>query len=80
MLNETGLKYGGQAAKTKRWGMLRLLECELAAGTPIGCLGLQSLLDAMDNPGGGAEFRAFLREVADLGSRPIISLERRFLA
>ena len=74
VLNETGLEYGGSAAETKRRCMLRLLERELAAGTPIGCLGLQSHLDAMDNPGGGAEFRAFLREVADLGM-PIMITE-----
>lgn len=74
VLNETGLEYGGQAAETKRRCMLRLLERELAAGTPIGCLGLQSHLDAMDNPVGGAEFRAFLREVVDLGM-PIMITE-----
>ena len=67
VLNETGLEYGGPAAETKRRCMLRLLARELAAGTPIGCPRLQSHLDAMDNPGGGAEFMALLREVADLG-------------
>ena len=53
--------------------MIALLERELAGGAPIHCLGIQSHLDAADQPGDHPEFRAFLREVDRLGLSVMIT-------
>ena len=54
--------------------MIALLERELAGGAPIHCLGIQSHLNAVDQPGDPPELRAFLREVDRLGLSVMITL------
>lgn len=73
VLNEMGLEYKGPEAGAKRRAMLRLLERERAAGTPIHCLGLQAHLDAADRPIAHKPLRDFLREVAALGVRLMVT-------
>ena len=73
VLNEMGLEYASAAAERKRRLMLALLERELAQGTPIHCLGLQSHLDASDQPRHHPELRAFLREVRQMGLSVMIT-------
>jgi endo-1,4-beta-xylanase len=73
VLNEMGLEYASPDAERKRRLMLGLLERELACGTPIRCLGLQSHLDAADQPRRHPDLRAFLREVDRLGLGVMIS-------
>ena len=53
--------------------MLALLERELAAGVPIGALGLQSHIDAGHQPRDNPGLAAFLREVAGLGLSVLIT-------
>lgn len=67
VLNEMGLEYASPEAGRKRRLMLALLERELAAGTPIHCLGIQSHIDAVDQPRRHPEFRSFLGEVRQMG-------------
>jgi endo-1,4-beta-xylanase len=67
VLNEMGLEYASPEADRKRRLMLALLERQLADGTPIHCLGLQSHLDAVDQPRRHPELRAFLNEVRQMG-------------
>ncbi|MBM6582146.1 endo-1,4-beta-xylanase [Microvirga sp. BT689] len=67
VLNEMGLEYVSPAAERKRRQMLALLERELGRGTPIGCLGIQSHLTALEQPHDHPELRGFLREVRGLG-------------
>lgn len=67
VLNEMGLEYASPAAEAKRLAMLRLIERERKAGTPIHALGLQAHLDAMDQPRRHPQLSAFLREIGALG-------------
>lgn len=67
VLNEMGLEYASPDAEQKRRLMLALLERELVRGTPIGCLGIQSHLTALEQPREHPEFRAFLREIRRMG-------------
>lgn len=73
VLNEMGLEYASDKAELKRRAMLSLLERELGKGTPIHCLGIQSHLDAADQPREHPEFRSFLREVRNLGLKIMIT-------
>jgi len=73
VLNEMGLEYACPKATRKRRQMLDLLERELGGGTPIACLGIQSHLDAVDQPRHHPEFRAFLREVDQMGLSVMIT-------
>jgi len=73
VLNEMGLEYASPKADRKRRLMLALLQRELASGTPIHCLGLQSHLDAADQPRHHPELRSFLREVNRLGVSVMIT-------
>lgn len=67
VLNEMGLEYASPTAERKRRQMLALLKREKARGTPIGCLGIQSHLTALEQPRNHPELRAFLREVRAMG-------------
>jgi endo-1,4-beta-xylanase len=67
VLNEMALEYASPDAERKRRLTVALLERELSAGTPIHALGIQSHLDAADQPPQHPELRAFLREVNRLG-------------
>lgn len=67
VLNEMGLEYASEGAERKRRVMLALLERELAAGTPIGCLGIQSHLEARPQSPAHPGLRQFLKEVRALG-------------
>jgi endo-1,4-beta-xylanase len=73
VLNEMGLEFALPGAEEKRRAMLALLERELAAGTPITCLGIQSHLTALEQPRDHLEFRAFLREIRRMGLSVMIS-------
>jgi endo-1,4-beta-xylanase len=73
VLNETGLEYAGREAETKRRMMVRLLERELGRGTPIGCLGIQSHLTALEQPREHPQLQAFLREIGRLGLSVMIT-------
>lgn len=73
VLNEMGLEYASPAAERKRRRMLALLERELAKGTPIDCLGIQSHLTALEQPRDHPELRTFLREIRDLGLSVMIT-------
>ena len=73
VLNEMGLEYASPEAEEKRRLMLKLLERELAAGTPIDCLGIQSHLDAVEQPRHHPQLRAFLKEVDQLGLSVMIT-------
>ncbi|WP_262268736.1 endo-1,4-beta-xylanase [Microvirga yunnanensis] len=73
VLNEMGLEYAHPEAETKRRMMLRLLERELARGTPIGCLGIQSHLTALEQPREHPQLRAFLREIERMGLAVMIT-------
>ena len=67
VLNEMGLEYASPGAERKRRLMIALLERELAGGAPIHCLGIQSHIDAADQPRDHPDLRAFLREIRRLG-------------
>jgi endo-1,4-beta-xylanase len=67
VLNEMGLEYASDGAERKRRAMLKLLERELAAGTPIGCLGIQSHLEAGPQSPAHPGLRQFLKEVRGMG-------------
>jgi endo-1,4-beta-xylanase len=73
VLNEMGLEYASPEAERKRRRMIALLERELAGGAPIHCLGIQSHLDAADQPRDHRELRAFLREIDRLGLSVMIT-------
>ncbi|MFC4170786.1 endo-1,4-beta-xylanase [Microvirga sp. GCM10011540] len=73
VLNEMGLEYASPGAERKRRAMLALLERALARGAPIHCLGIQSHLDAADQPRRHPELRAFLREIDGLGLKVMIT-------
>jgi endo-1,4-beta-xylanase len=73
VLNEMGLEYDSPEAERKRRRMIALLERELAGGAPIHCLGIQSHLDAADQPRDHRELRAFLREIDRLGLSVMIT-------
>ncbi len=73
VLNEMGLEYDSPDAERKRRAMLALLERELGRGTPIHCLGIQSHLDAMDQPRNHPDLRAFLQEIQQLGLSVMIT-------
>lgn len=73
VLNEMGLEYAQPEAEKKRRAMLVLLERELARGTPIACLGIQSHLTALEQPTDHPPLRAFLREVARMGVTVMIT-------
>jgi endo-1,4-beta-xylanase len=73
VLNEMGLEYASPAAERKRRQMLTLLEREMARGTPIACLGIQSHLTALEQPRNHPELRAFLREVQAMGLSTMIT-------
>ncbi len=73
VLNEMGLEYASPEAERKRRALLALLERELAAGTPIHALGLQSHIDAGHQPRDNPGLAAFLREVAGLGLSVMIT-------
>jgi len=73
VLNEMGLEYAGPEAEGKRRHMIGLLERELARGTPIACLGIQSHLTALEQPRHHPTFRAFLRTVRGMGLSVMIT-------
>jgi endo-1,4-beta-xylanase len=73
VLNEMGLEYASPEAERKRRMMLALLERELAQGTPITCLGIQSHLAALQQPREHPQFRAFLREIRRMGLTVMIT-------
>ena len=73
VLNEMGLEYASPAAERKRRQMISLLERELAKGTPIACLGIQSHLTALEQPKDHPELRAFLREIRTMGLSVMIT-------
>lgn len=73
VLNEMGLEYDSADAERKRRAMLTLLERELAAGSPIHTLGLQSHIDAGHQPRHNPGLAAFLREVAGMGLSVLIT-------
>jgi endo-1,4-beta-xylanase len=73
VLNEMGLEYAHPEADRKRRAMIALLERELARGTPIACLGIQSHLTAMEQPRHHPELRAFLREIDRMGLSVMIT-------
>ncbi|HEX2554969.1 MAG TPA: endo-1,4-beta-xylanase [Microvirga sp.] len=73
VLNEMGLEYDSPDADAKRRAMLDLLERELAAGTPIHALGMQSHIEAGSQPRDHPALAAFLREVAGLGLSVMIT-------
>jgi len=67
VLNEMGLEYAMPESDRKRRRMVDLLERELAKGTPVACIGIQSHLTAREQPRDHPEFRAFLRTIRDMG-------------
>ncbi|MBQ0820753.1 endo-1,4-beta-xylanase [Microvirga sp. HBU67558] len=73
VLNEMGLEYDSREAEMKRRMMLRLLERELGRGTPIGGLGIQSHLTALEQPREHPELQAFLREIGRMGLSVMIT-------
>jgi endo-1,4-beta-xylanase len=73
VLNEMGLEYASRPAERKRRHMIALLDRELARGTPIACLGIQSHLTAMEQPREHPELRAFLREIREMGLSVMIT-------
>lgn len=73
VLNEMGLEYDLPEAETKRRMMLSLLDRELAKGTPIACLGIQSHLTALEQPREHPRLRAFLREIRRMGLSVMIT-------
>jgi len=73
VLNEMGLEYASERAERKRRHMLALLERELARGTPIACLGIQSHLTALEQPRDHPDLRSFLRETRGMGLSVMIT-------
>ncbi|MBD2295932.1 endo-1,4-beta-xylanase [Anabaena sphaerica FACHB-251] len=72
--NEYGLDYDSRDDKAKRSAVLKLLEGLKSKGTPIHALGIQGHLNGagnfLFNP---RKFRSFLRDVASLGLKIIIT-------
>jgi endo-1,4-beta-xylanase len=73
VLNEMAIEDGSAEAELKRRALLRLLERERGAGTPIHALGIQSHLDAARQPRTNPGLRAFLREVTRMGLPVLIT-------
>ncbi|WP_016952919.1 endo-1,4-beta-xylanase [Anabaena sp. PCC 7108] len=71
--NEYGLDYDSRDDDAKRLAVLRLLEGLKSKGTPIHALGIQAHLKGDSTFFNPQKFRSFLREVAALGLKIIIT-------
>ncbi len=71
--NEYGLDFDTPAQEAKRTATLKLLERLVAQGTPVGALGMQSHLLGDETRLNPTKLRNFLKNVADLGLKIIIS-------
>ena len=71
--NDYGLEYDTPADEAKRVAVLKLLKQLKSRGVPIQALGIQSHLDAHATNFNPQKFRAFLKQVAALGLKIMIT-------
>ncbi|NJL60611.1 MAG: endo-1,4-beta-xylanase [Methylacidiphilales bacterium] len=71
--NDYGLDYDTDADEAKRNAVLNLLENLKSKGTPIHALGIQAHLDASETNFNPDKLRSFLRDVASLGLKIMIT-------
>jgi endo-1,4-beta-xylanase len=71
--NDYGLDYDTDADNAKRNAVLNLLENLKSKGTPIHALGIQAHLDASETNFNPDKLRSFLRDVASLGLKIMIT-------
>jgi endo-1,4-beta-xylanase len=71
--NDYGMEYGNSEQEQRRTMVLKLLERQLAKGTPIDALGIQSHLVGDQTDFDGKKFQNFLAAVADLGLKILIT-------
>jgi endo-1,4-beta-xylanase len=71
--NDYGLDYDTDADEAKRNAVLNLLENLKSKGTPIHALGIQAHLDASQTNFNPDKLRSFLRDVASLGLKIMIT-------
>jgi endo-1,4-beta-xylanase len=73
MLNDYDLDYAISRDTAKRAAMLQLLQGLVARGVPVHALGMQAHLRGSETNFDPAQLRDFLRQVADLGLKIIIT-------
>jgi endo-1,4-beta-xylanase len=71
--NDYGIEYGDSNQEQRRTMVLKLLERQLAKGTPIDALGIQSHLGGDQTDFDSKTFQNFLAAVADLGLKILIT-------
>lgn len=71
--NENALEYDTSYQDLKRTATLKLLERLKSRNTPIHALGIQAHMGAHENNFNPKKFRAFLKDVADLGLKIMIT-------
>jgi endo-1,4-beta-xylanase len=71
--NELGLDYDGQIYDERRTAVLKLLQHLKSQGTPIHALGIQAHLSPINNKFNPEKLRQFLRDVASLGLKILIT-------
>ena len=71
--NDYGLEYDTPADEAKRVAVLKLLKQLKSRGVPIQALGIQSHLEAHETRFNPQKFRAFLKQVAALGLKIMIT-------
>lgn len=71
--NDYGLDYDNSTEEARRNGVLKLLEGLKSKGTPIHALGLQAHLSGDATEFNSTKFRNFLKEVANLGLKILIT-------
>lgn len=71
--NDYGFEYDTPKDEAKRTAVLKLLKHLKSRGVPIHALGIQSHLDGNDTSFNAKKFRAFLRNVAKLGLKILIT-------
>ena len=71
--NDYGLEYDTPEDEAKRTAVLKLLERLRASGTPIHALGIQAHLTANEDKFSPEKLRQFLRDVASLGLKIMVT-------
>jgi endo-1,4-beta-xylanase len=71
--NDYGMNYGTSNSEAKRTAVLKLLKTLKSLGTPIHALGIQGHLDGSETNFNPTKLREFLRDVASLGLKIMIT-------
>jgi endo-1,4-beta-xylanase len=71
--NDAALEYDTPVQAARRRATLRLLETLVKSQAPVQALGIQGHLEARSHPFSAKEFRAFIKDVAALGLKILIT-------